>query len=365
MIGFVATLTLIEDVGEEWIASRFRRHIRTAWLVAGYILAILLFIRMLRLFGTTFTWTANAIRNGVLIFSAPRIKDKRVYLWLMGFVFLSYFPFWDMNLLATIGLALTLVAMLLINRYQGWVVKNKWTMSTTILLASVVLWTFDMLSYQYAFNETVIIGLVFMLVMYLAVLYAKMLGFQKRRIRELLYDTQHDALTGAYSVSKFNSDFTRFRVMSKAHRISPAHLVMIDIDHFKKVNDEYGHLVGNDLLKAFVKDFNDYLDELVYPTTLYRTGGEEFSLIVFGGVSDKQVYDLVTGYRKRLRDFAVETPNAYLKLTISAGITRIGDNVKQNEAIIKKADQNLYTAKRSGRDGVVTDDFSSFDAQKA
>lgn len=77
MIGFVASLEIVEDLGPELMMRWFHRKVSAAVMIAVYVIAIILFVRMLRLLGTTYSWTANAIRNGTLIYVSKRLKDKK------------------------------------------------------------------------------------------------------------------------------------------------------------------------------------------------------------------------------------------------------------------------------------------------
>ncbi|KRK97064.1 Signal transduction diguanylate cyclase [Secundilactobacillus odoratitofui DSM 19909 = JCM 15043] len=354
MIGFVATIEIIEDLGAQWLESHLHRQIKTVWLVISYIVAILLMIKMLRLFGTTYTWTANALRNGALLFSTTKICDRRAYRYFLVLVFLTFYPYWHLSLLVALGLAATLVILLLINQFQEWVVHSDFRAIVVLIAASIAFWLFDMWAYDYPLGETLLITLGFIVIMLLAHLYARMLVYRKRQTHELLYDTQHDSLTGAYSVGKFNNDFTRFRTLNAKGGAPAIHLIMMDIDHFKHVNDTYGHLVGNQVLKAFSTNCHDFLEKVEFPCSLYRTGGEEFSIIV-NGASDKQVNQLAEDYRQWLKRLAVRTTAGMIHVTISAGITRMQAVDVQNDQVIGRADSNLYAAKRAGRDTVMMD----------
>ncbi|MCI1986342.1 MAG: GGDEF domain-containing protein [Lactobacillus sp.] len=353
MIGFVASLEIVEDLGPELVARWLHRQISAATAIVLYVIAIILFIRMLRLFGTTYTWTANALRNGALIYVAKQLRDQRAFAVLLVAVFATFWPYWHWDLWALAGQALVLALLLPINRYQDWIKRN-WHRHFVVLSAiSLVYWLFDMYAYHYRLSETLAVWACFVVVLVLAHMYDYLLVYRQHRTNTLEYDNQHDALTGVHSLSKFSHDFGRYRQLSVAGNMPAVHLVMMDVDHFKRINDTYGHLAGNDVLKAFASDLEAYLDQIAFPCTLYRTGGEEFSLLVAGGATDQQVHEIATAYVTHLRQLRIVTAGTKLALTVSVGVTRVLATDRQNDTTIARADANLYAAKRAGRDRVV------------
>lgn len=356
MIGFVATLELIEDLGAAYATKIIHRTVQTAWLVVGYVLIIILFIRMLRLFGTTYTWTANALRDGTLIYISTKFKNRHAFLTLMALVLVSFYPYWHGNWWALTAFIGTLGLLVLINYFREWIRAKQWRLFIVTSGVSLIFWLFNMYAYQYKLAETLSITACFIVVMEIAYLYDRLLIYRKKRTRELLYDTQHDALTGVHSVKKFSSDFTRYRQLLLTGQSSAVHLVMIDIDHFKQINDTHGHLVGDEVLRAFAQHCDAYLDQALFPCNLYRTGGEEFSIIVTDGASDAQVKEIVENYCQALKNFSVQSGKQQIQITISAGITQIQGGDIHNNTVIERADTHLYEAKRAGRNRVFADE---------
>lgn len=355
MIGFVASLEIVEDLGPELMMRWFHRKVSAAVMIAVYVIAIILFVRMLRLLGTTYSWTANAIRNGTLIYVSKRLKDKKVFRWMLVAVFISFWPFWDWDIPSIIGFIGTLLILIPLNNHQDWIKANWFRHAPVLISVSLIYWLFDMYSYHYQLGQTLMVTAAFIVVIVLAHAYDHLLVYRKRETTHLEYDNQHDALTGVRSLSKFSTDFTRYRKLATEGTMASVYLVMIDIDHFKRINDTYGHLAGNDVLKTFAHDLDDYLDQVDFPVGLYRTGGEEFSLLIAGGATDAQARAIIDGYMAHLRQLTVETAGVAIHLTISAGITRVVSQDTQNDHTIARADANLYAAKDAGRDTVITD----------
>jgi diguanylate cyclase (GGDEF)-like protein len=356
MIGFVATIQLVEDLGPELVMRWLRVRVSAALLIAIYVVLILLFIRALRLFGTTFTWTANALRNGALIYISKRLHNQHIFRGMLVAVFLTYIPFWNWNWAYTVGLALVLLLLVPLNDHQDWIKANHYRHGAVLVMISLVYWLFDMWSYHYELGATLGVTVAFIVVISLAHGYDHLLVYRKQEAATLQYDNQHDALTGTRSLSKFVTDFSRLRKLSVAGTMPAVHLVMIDIDHFKRINDTYGHLVGNDVLQTFSRHLDAYLTDATFPSELYRTGGEEFSILIAGGATDEQVQALMDGYLTELRKLTIPTNQATIKLTISVGITSVLTADAEDSDTIGRADSYLYEAKRGGRNRVVASD---------
>lgn len=356
MIGFMATVQIVEDFGPSFMRRWFKVRTNAAVLIAVYIVVILLFIKTLRIFGTTFSWTANAIRNGTLVYIATRISNRRVFHIFLLVVFATFYPFWNFSLPATLGLAGTLVCLLPLNYYQRQLRAHFPLHLLFVMLASLIFWIFDMYFYHYRLGQTLMVTAAFVAVIFLTYGYDRLLDYRKRQTVELEYDNQHDALTGVRSLSKFNDEFMRYRTLAAEGTSSSVQLVMIDIDDFKAINDTYGHLTGNAVLQGFARDLDTFLEKnTIFPTGLYRTGGEEFSLMVTGGATKKDVRELMAAYMEHLHRLTLETDDAEIRLTVSIGIAQVLASDADNSDTIARADAHLYEAKQNGRNRVVAE----------
>jgi len=152
-----------------------------------------------------------------------------------------------------------------------------------------------------------------------------------------------DQLTGLYNRYKFTEIFvSEYKTM--AQRDNSMSLIMIDIDYFKKINDTYGHNVGDAVLLQLS---NILLRHLRNVDVISRWGGEEF-LILLPTATVENAYKLGEKIRIAIQDFDMDES---LKITVSIGITevKIGDDIKDS---VKRADTALYEAKDSGRNCV-------------
>ena len=128
-------------------------------------------------------------------------------------------------------------------------------------------------------------------------------------------------------------------------------IAMIDIDFFKKINDTYGHLVGDEVLKGLA---NLLRNSLRKQDIVARYGGEEF-LVVMPFASIEHACRRIEEIRKKVASFQFANG---IKITISAGVSeyKLDDDI---ESLIKRADENLYLAKETGRNKVVCDHLRS------
>ena len=154
-----------------------------------------------------------------------------------------------------------------------------------------------------------------------------------------------DALTGVYN-REFMKEFLNKKIQEAKRYNFPLSVVMIDIDFFKKVNDTYGHLIGDCVLK----ELSSLMKENFRGSdTIIRYGGEEF-LIIMPFTDIESAYKKMEHFRQ-----IIEKHNfcgrQKLHITISAGIAQLKDENVKN--LIQKADNKLYIAKNEGRNRIV------------
>ena len=161
-----------------------------------------------------------------------------------------------------------------------------------------------------------------------------------------------DPLTGLYNRRHF---FTLAGAsLQQARRYhNPLSILMIDLDHFKRVNDTYGHTVGDQVLQAFASQM---MNNLRIADICGRYGGEEFVILMPETTSDSAAQSA-----DRLRVWISEHPimveNHHISLTISIGVAEIDPATDQHvDTLINRADEALYAAKRQGRNTVACAD---------
>ena len=159
-----------------------------------------------------------------------------------------------------------------------------------------------------------------------------------------------DSLTGLY-----NRRFGAIRLQEEFSRSvrsnTPLSLLMFDIDHFKKVNDTYGHAVGDKVLASISKIA---LTSIREGDILLRYGGEEF-ICVLPGANHADAAMVAERIRIMVMDSYVKNGDQEIKVTISIGaVTYPRDNIYNNEQLIKLADEAMYIAKDTGRNRLVS-----------
>jgi diguanylate cyclase (GGDEF)-like protein len=165
----------------------------------------------------------------------------------------------------------------------------------------------------------------------------------QERLREL---SIKDGLTDLYNHRYFQDllDKELPRVERYNHKLS---LIMVDIDHFKNVNDTYGHPQGDIVLHAIADIFRN---EFRKPDTVARYGGEEFA-IVLPETDIKGAVVIAERLRKRVEQQTIKLEEKNVNVTISLGVTMYdaSKDRKSKADIIDAADKALYNSKQTGR----------------
>jgi diguanylate cyclase (GGDEF)-like protein len=181
-------------------------------------------------------------------------------------------------------------------------------------------------------------------------IFAKQIGVSLERAR-LFQEVQSLALTDPLTgLQNRRSLFELGRVeFARAQRMKrPFCCMMLDLDHFKQVNDEYGHLVGDQVLQEFAKRCNASVREV---DLVGRYGGEE--LIILLPETDRETSLQVA---ERLRNSVAAAPirvfDKEIIVTVSMGVASQDENTTDLETLIARADQAMYIAKHKGRDRV-------------
>jgi diguanylate cyclase (GGDEF)-like protein/PAS domain S-box-containing protein len=124
-------------------------------------------------------------------------------------------------------------------------------------------------------------------------------------------------------------------------------LLMVDVDHFKQVNDEHGHDVGDKTLKAVCRTL---LHNLRVGNSLGRWGGEEF-LVIVAGTTEEGLRGAAERYRMLISETAIPLPSGQLRVTVSVGGTLMSRD-DTDQSVIKRADELMYKSKMDGRNRV-------------
>jgi two-component system cell cycle response regulator len=174
---------------------------------------------------------------------------------------------------------------------------------------------------------------------------------QAERLAHQLYESSvRDPLTRAhnrrYLVERLASEIGYAR-----RHTSGLSLILFDLDHFKRINDTYGHLAGDDVLREAAA----LVTRLIRAEDVFaRYGGEEFIVLV-RGISHANVGRFAERLRMAVERLEVASENTVLKVTISVGyssLDELPDERRSSEALMRLADERLYRAKTDGRNRV-------------
>lgn len=163
----------------------------------------------------------------------------------------------------------------------------------------------------------------------------------------LLEFANHDALTKTENYAAYTS---QMKYLFDASINNNLHLsmMMFDIDHFKKVNDTYGHLAGDRVLQHTVEVVQTVINANDPKVKLYRTGGEEFN-ILFPGYDLAATKPIVREIFLALNHLEVDFNDKKIPISISVGVSSINSQDLEPNDFYKRVDANLYHSKKNGR----------------
>lgn len=175
---------------------------------------------------------------------------------------------------------------------------------------------------------------------------------QESLLRQLYDASVTDALTGAHNREHFDTQLRAELSYARRHNTDVS-LVIFDADHFKKVNDTYGHQVGDSVLMQIA---NVVRGTVRSEDVFARYGGEEFALVL-RGIDIEGAGAVADRLRERIAAVRIPTERGTLSVTVSAGCASLSTvEDKTPEGLISAADRRLYGAKHAGRNRVVIRD---------
>jgi diguanylate cyclase (GGDEF)-like protein/PAS domain S-box-containing protein len=174
---------------------------------------------------------------------------------------------------------------------------------------------------------------------------------RKKYQEELRQQATTDELTKVSNRRHF-MELANGEIKRSARFKRPPAIGLIDIDHFKQINDTYGHAAGDLALVGFARIFQKYIREV---DIFARFGGDEFILLL-PETTQEQAYEVVERVRMALITQPIVLNDHPVILTISSGIANLASEHETIDTLIQKADQALYIAKEKGRNTTVRND---------
>ena len=170
-----------------------------------------------------------------------------------------------------------------------------------------------------------------------------------RRYQRVCHFADRDSLTGAYNRRFFEQALQKEIARHKRYN-EEFSLLILDIDHFKHINDSFGHLKGDDVLRAVVSATSTTVRQTDY---CIRYGGEEF-VVMLPHTSSRNAAWLAERLRKKVQRLVFESNKGSFSVSISIGVSSIAPGeIKEETTLLGEADQALYLAKSEGRNKVV------------
>ncbi|HSL44932.1 MAG TPA: diguanylate cyclase [Anaerolineales bacterium] len=172
---------------------------------------------------------------------------------------------------------------------------------------------------------------------------------ERKRMESLLHNmAMFDPLTNLYNRRQFYN-LAKLEIERAKLNGQPVSVLMIDVDHFKRINDQHGHLNGDRVLITVASSIQSMLRE---NDIIGRYGGEEF-VVLLPETMASRAYEVGEGIRCGIRDLQIETSNGLVSVTLSIGVTDlmsgVADAGSELDLLLGRADQALYCAKHSGR----------------
>ncbi len=165
-------------------------------------------------------------------------------------------------------------------------------------------------------------------------------------VDNLEYIASHDEMTGVYNRRKFFQEATKSFKKLKNN----LYAIMIDIDKFKKVNDTYGHSVGDKVIKMMTETVKN---NMIEGSILGRIGGEEFALLCHVS-NEEEIVKNLEEIRLAVEMCKVEIDNKItINFTISGGMAKSSKDTNTLDLLLKKADKAMYEAKDTGRNKAI------------
>jgi diguanylate cyclase (GGDEF)-like protein len=171
-------------------------------------------------------------------------------------------------------------------------------------------------------------------------------------IQQIYYQAQHDSLTGLFN-RRYFTDYLEQMLASFKDSHKFAYLLLIDLDHFKTINDSLGHDVGDSLLKEVSNRITLYCEK---SHLISRIGGDEFMIVSYEFDDIKECKKEAESFAKVLGEILKETyviDYNHLHISASIGIKFIDRSTIKTSQVIKDVDIAMYEAKADGRDGIV------------
>ncbi|RDB43820.1 diguanylate cyclase [Halomonas sp. DQ26W] len=170
----------------------------------------------------------------------------------------------------------------------------------------------------------------------------------EREIRQR-WEAEHDPLTGCLNRRGFEIRLEAACSLNRRHSDQVLSLIMMDLDHFKPVNDTAGHAAGDELLRRIGQLLHENVRQ---QDAVARLGGDEFALLL-PACPIKRASDIAERVRQGIEALEFQVDGHVFRVTASIGVSSLNDEERGGEPLVRRADQASYRAKQKGRNRVV------------
>lgn len=333
-----------------------RRHVAiaddvlNAWYGVIYIL-VFIFTMQIPVLGKPIAWEFMSFQLIAVIFCAYFLNiHLSAYIFppivLVYMIFDDSIRYWQ-----SWGHAITLVLFFMV---MNWIrvrfhdQRHAWLVYMGVGIPfGGLLWLWMKLKFHFSwttFQQEWLYLVIFELLLYA---YVNMLthdGELKARLSRL---ASHDTLTKARNFSAY-TDSVKYFFKESLRTGQPLSMIMFDIDHFKRVNDTYGHSAGDAVLEQVAATAQRVLTRNDPKLQLYRTGGEEFNILL-PSYELEQTGQIATEIFEAVNRLTVTVGDQEIQVTLSLGVSSVLTGDQSPMDFYNRVDQNLYHSKRNGR----------------
>lgn len=354
-MGIVSIYMVSDGIIKEWLNTkttseniqRLRRWYLLSYFIMAYV--VILFIKVT--FEIRFVFD-NALLLLLEMFVLA-VHDRKLYFVIgvtVGFItMVPYVLMADIDVRVAMIFLVT-IPLMLVSCYFT-INKNSLVRWLTFLIVGIAFWTLRKI--EWLGSQKMMLFLLLSYLIQATIIFWLFFLYEKNQ--QIIAKNEHDALFDEMTSTKNYRAFVReldqlVQVHAEAEDKTPLALIMVDVDHFKLINDTYGHLVGNEVLKAVSGKLVESADELGIIAEVYRIGGEEFAILL-REKNKGQAQAFIEKCRADLAQTSASQEHE-IYVTISVGYALL----KSRETAIdffQRIDSLLYQAKRNGRNMVV------------
>ncbi|WP_203639770.1 GGDEF domain-containing protein [Levilactobacillus wangkuiensis] len=354
---FVLGVFTLYWVSYNWIASWARNHCLkiseesiNMWYGIAYMVAFAFGIQTF-VVGQTNSWEFMNFQLIAVIFCAYFLNIHLPYYWFFP-ILLAYMTFnGSLGYWQSWGHAATMMTFFItLNvirvRYHNHKMAPVLYMAVGIPFGGL-LWLWMKLKFDFTwmtFWEEWAYLIIFEVLLYI---YVSMLSHDVELKLRLAKFASHDALTKTENFAAY-TDAIQYLFDEHQNSRRPLAMMMFDIDHFKHINDTYGHSAGDAVLQQVTDAVQTVLAANDSTVKLYRTGGEEFN-ILFPGYDLAETEHIVKQIFTAVNHLEIHSAQTIIHVTISVGVSAVSEDDQSPIEFYNRVDKNLYHSKRNGR----------------